>query len=79
MVDMVKISKVELDALKEENERLKERVKVQEFNLRLRELDGSVDIDVLIKDAERWRIGVGLGWVDMKTVRRINDAMKGGE
>ena len=51
-----------LDVKDEENERLRQRVaelekqvKVQGFNLQLREIDGSMDVDALIKDAERWR------------------------
>ena len=41
--------------LQAENERLRKEVEVQGFNLRLREIDGSMDMDALIKDAERWR------------------------
>ena len=41
--------------LEAEIERLRKKVEVQGFNLRLREIDGSMDVDALIKDAERWR------------------------
>jgi len=40
--------------LQAENERLRKEVEVQGFNLRLRKIDGSVDVDALIKDAERY-------------------------
>ena len=45
----------ENEKLEAENEQLRKKVEVQGFNLRLREIDGSMDVDALIKDAEMFQ------------------------
>ena len=54
MKDAVDVLNQRIDGLLAENEQLRKKLEVQGFNLRLREIDGSMDVDALIKDAERY-------------------------
>ena len=50
--------------LEQENERLRKEKEILHINLRLREIDGSMDEHELIMDAERWRTHSPL-WIQL--------------